>query len=348
MQKTSNTVAFVQDSSKVDETDLSLIHALQINPRVTWTRLGEVLDVDPSTLTRRWSRLTREGLAWFTCYPRRNPAWNGHGWQANAFVEVETIPGNRRAVTEELALHSDVWNIDATSGRRDLMLTVAASSIMAIDEEVMTSIATIPGVRATRTHYFRRILREGGSWRLDALSPDQQRALRPSPKQGRSRPGERDLDLLRMLGPDARLSASAVAQRLGCSTATAGRWIERLLASDYVGTRCEVAHYVAGWQVAATLWLDVPQRELTTVGAAIASLPQIRLCVTIGSEANLVAQVWLHRIEDLDEFEEQLATEFSGTRVLDRWITARFAKRLGHTLRADGRRKGFVSFFADS
>ncbi|MDI2027024.1 Lrp/AsnC family transcriptional regulator [Saccharopolyspora sp. TS4A08] len=337
----------MQDSSKVDETDLSLIHALQINPRVTWTRLGGVLDVDPSTLTRRWRRLTREGLAWFSCYPRRNPAWSGHGWQANAFVEVETVPGNRRAVTEDLAKLSNVWNIDATSGRRDLMLTVASAGVMELDEEVMTSIATVPGVRATRTHFFRRILREGGSWRLDALSPDQQRALKPASAQGRSRPGERDLALLRMLGPDARLPASEVARRLGCSTATASRWIERLLASDYVATRCEVAHYLAGWQVAATLWLDVPQRELTTVAAAIASLPEIRLCATIGSEANLVAQVWLHRLEDLDEFEEQLATDFSGTRVLDRWITPRFAKRMGHTLRADGRRKDFVPFFAE-
>ena len=60
----------MHEFSMVDETDLSLVHALQINPRVTWTRLARILEVDASTLTRRWTRLTREGLAWFTCYPR--------------------------------------------------------------------------------------------------------------------------------------------------------------------------------------------------------------------------------------------------------------------------------------
>lgn len=336
----------MHEFSMVDETDLSLIHALQINPRVTWARLGRILEVDASTLTRRWTRLTREGLAWFTCYPRVGTGWTGHCREAGAFVEVECVPGNREAVMDELADHSTVWNIDATSGRRDLMLTVVSSNIMAIDEEVTTSITTIPGVRATRTHYFRRIIREGSSWRLDALSPGQQRALQPSPpRPSRARPGPRDLELLRLLGPDARLPASTAAAHLGCSVGTASRWIERLIASNHVSTRCEVAHYVAGWQVAATLWLDVSQRELTTVAAAISQLPQIRLCATIGSEANLVAQIWLHRIEDLDEFEELLATEFSGTRVLDRWITPRFAKRLGHIIRSDGRRTAFVPLF---
>lgn len=333
----------------VDETDLSLIHALQINPRVTWTLLARTLEVDASTLTRRWSRLSREGLAWFTCYPRVSSGSTGYDWQAGAFVEVECVPGNRQSVMDRLARSNTVWNIDATSGRRELMLTVVAPNIMDIDQEVATSIATTPGVRATRTHFFRRLIREGSSWRLDALSPAQQRALLPEPSRPtRARLGPRDFELLRLLGPDARIPASTVAAELGCSVGTAIRWIERLMASEQVSTRCEVAHYVAGWQVAATLWLDVPQQELTPVAAAIARLPEIRLCATIGSEANLVAQIWLHRLEDLDKFEELLATTFSGTRVLDRWITPRFAKRLGHVLRPDGRRTDFVPFFPGS
>jgi hypothetical protein len=36
------------------EADLELIDALQINPRVTWAQLGDVLGVDPVTVTRRW------------------------------------------------------------------------------------------------------------------------------------------------------------------------------------------------------------------------------------------------------------------------------------------------------
>lgn len=331
----------------VDETDLSLIHALQINPRVTWSRLARAIDVDASTLSRRWSRLTDEGLAWLSCYPMSSEGRAGRGW-AGAYVEVECLPGSRQPVMDELSRHNVVWNIDATSGRRDLLLTMISSSIVAIDEAVDSAIATVPGVRATKTHFFRKIIREGSAWRLDALSPSQQRALLPAPSRSQGAlPGPQDLELLKLLGPDARIPASTVAAHLGCSAGTAGRMIERMLASGYVATRCDVAHFVAGWQVAATLWLDIPQHELTTVAAAIARMPEIRLCATIGSEANLVAQIWLHRLEDLDKFEEMVATGFPGTRVLDRWITPRFAKRLGHILRADGRRIDFVPLFPE-
>ncbi|GAB3297368.1 Lrp/AsnC family transcriptional regulator [Parasphingorhabdus pacifica] len=338
----------MHESPTVDEIDLSLIHALQISPRCTWSSLAGVLGTAPSTLTRRWARLTREGLAWFSCYPVGERGRGADGWQTGAFVEVECFPGDRGSVMDALAGMNSVWNIDATSGRRELMLTVMASSILELDEEVATSIGTVAGVRATRTHFFRRIFREGSSWRLDALSPAQQRAL--SPAASRTVPGrlsDRDREVLKMLGPDARVPASAVAARLGCSVGTAGRWVDRLLRSEQVSVRCEVAHYVAGWQVAATLWLDVPQEDLTRVATGIGRLQQVRLCATIGSEANLVAQVWLHRMEDLDGFEEFLATEFSGSRVLDRWITPRFAKRLGHVLHPDGRRFEFVPLVAD-
>lgn len=336
----------MHDPCPVDETDLSLVHALQIRPRIAWARLARVLEVDASTLTRRWARLERDGLAWFSTYPVAGPGWAGHDWHAGAFVEVECLPGARDAVMARLARRRAVWNIDATSGRRELMLTVLAPSILALDEEVAADIATLPGVRATRTHFFRRIIREAASWRLDSLSPAQQRALGPGDARTRQPLGTRDLELLRLLGPDARLPATAAAAHLGCSVSTASRAIRRLLANEHVSVRCEVAHHAAGWQVAATLWLDVAQRELTSVATAISRLPEIRLCVTVGSEANLVVQVWLHRMEDLDGFEEHLATGFPGTRVIDRWITPRFGKRLGHVLRPDGRRTGFVPFVA--
>jgi DNA-binding Lrp family transcriptional regulator len=333
----------MQDYATMDETDLALVHALQLQPRVTWAHLADVLDVDASTLARRWTRLSRAGLAWFSSYPRRTAEWSGHGWGAAAFVEVECLPGRRKPVMDVLARNPAVLNIDATSGRRDLMLTMTAPSIVALDQEVDSAVATIADVRRTRTHYFRSVIREGSTWRLNALSPEQQRALAtPSTHDGSSPPGPRDLGVLRILGPDARTPAVTVAEQLGCSEATAGRWIRRVLDSPFTATRCEVAHNVAGWEVAATLWLDVPQHDLKSVGSAISRLREIRLCVTVSSEANLVAQIWLHRLGHLDQFEMLLATRFPGTRILDRWVTPRFGKRLGHLIDPDGRRTDYV------
>ncbi|MHA6804256.1 Lrp/AsnC family transcriptional regulator [Salinifilum ghardaiensis] len=338
----------MHDSANLDETDLALVHGLQLQPRISWAQLAEVLDVHPATLTRRWERLSREGLAWFSCYPQPTRNWTDHAWSAGAFVEVECAPGLRGQVGERIAQLPAVWNIDATSGPRDLMLTMRAPSLVDLDREVGEVIARISGVRATRTHFFRSLVRDGSWWRLDALSDEQQRTLRTAERREPStRPEAQDLAVLRLLGADARLPAASVARALGCAHNTAGRWIRRVLGADFTAVRCEVAHNVAGWGVAATLWLDAPQTELISTAEAIARLPEIRLCATVGSEANLAVQIWLHHMADLDRFETLLCTRFPGTRVLDRWITPRFVKRLGHLIGEDGRRRGFVSPLGD-
>lgn len=55
-------------SSSVDRLDLALLHALQIAPRASWTRIGQAIGVDPVTAARRWTRLTGEGYGWLTAY----------------------------------------------------------------------------------------------------------------------------------------------------------------------------------------------------------------------------------------------------------------------------------------
>jgi hypothetical protein len=56
------------ESVTVSETDLQLLHALQISPRVPWNVLGDVLGISSTTAARHWARLSGEGLAWVTAY----------------------------------------------------------------------------------------------------------------------------------------------------------------------------------------------------------------------------------------------------------------------------------------
>ncbi len=45
----------------LDELDLALVDALQVNPRASWAALGDVLELAPVTLARRWQRLAESG-----------------------------------------------------------------------------------------------------------------------------------------------------------------------------------------------------------------------------------------------------------------------------------------------
>lgn len=50
------------DVRLLSEEDLALVHALQLQPRASWSVLGRALDVDPVTVARRWSRAETSDL----------------------------------------------------------------------------------------------------------------------------------------------------------------------------------------------------------------------------------------------------------------------------------------------
>ena len=85
----------MQDSAELDEVDLALVNALQLQPRAPWALVGDVLGINPVTAARRWARLESEGLAWISAYPPITPH------QANAFVEIACEPGQGLSVAGE-------------------------------------------------------------------------------------------------------------------------------------------------------------------------------------------------------------------------------------------------------
>src|SRR4051812_14897586 len=136
-----------QDSAaELDELDRQLVHALQIHPRAAWRLVGEVLGVDPVTVSRRWRRLELQGLAWVTAYPRLTDAQHA----VTAVVEIETEAGAADRVAAELAAGARVVTIKHTTGARDLVVTVQATDIDSLASHLTRDVSTVPGVRATR------------------------------------------------------------------------------------------------------------------------------------------------------------------------------------------------------
>jgi DNA-binding Lrp family transcriptional regulator len=331
----------MNDSRLLDDQDLQLLHALQFSPRASWQSLGRVLELDSSTLSRRWQAMTSAGLAWVSAYPTpRGP------WGSLAFVEVSCTPGRREEVVGVLQPMDAVWTIECTTGTRDLFLTVGMASLEELDTFVSEQIASIPAVSRTRTHFSRVFYREGSSWRLNALNPLQRQALsglaRATIPQPSTDPSEYERALVHTLACDGRRSASSIAQALDRSLSGVTRGIERLFASGQARIRCEVAHNTAGWRASVALLLSVRQDLLPALAHSLSALPQMRMCASIVSASNLLCQLWMNRIEELDYVEAYLAERCPTARVDDRWMTSRFAKRVGHLIDPDGRRTGCV------
>ncbi|POX48085.1 hypothetical protein C3489_28015 [Streptomyces sp. Ru71] len=86
----------------------------------------------------------------------------------------------------------------------------------------------------------------------------------------------------------------------------------------------------------------MPADRLDPVGAAPAALPQTRLSAATTGSANLLLQAWLHTPEESRTLEEQIVRRFPEVSVSGRELTLHAARRLGHLLDGEGRRRGHV------
>lgn len=334
-----------------DDLDRLLIDALQRAPRASWTALAPLLRTDPSTLSRRWSRLTAEGLAWTTCYvlPERMQLRTGAGEMLRssaAVVEIRCEPGRRAEVAAALGEQAPVLNVEYTTGTRDLVLTLSASSPSRIDAYVAERIAVLPGVAGTSTSFLRRIFREGSEWTLDVLRPDQRAAVDALPLRSAAAPpaphDELIDDVIRALQPDVRRSAADVAQELGVSVALARRGIAGVSRSDWVRMRADFAHDLAGWNASVHLWLTVPQDRMTDLAAHVSRHRSLRLCASTLGRENFIATLWFRELLDLDELEESILHRYPEAAVTDRWMVPRSVKRMGTVFDSEGRRDRYV------
>jgi len=325
----------------VDALDLQIINALQIHPRVSWAQLGRVLRVDPSTISRRWSVLTKERQVWTSCY--EGPGARSKEPIVSALVEIRCAPGRRGDVIAELARQGPIFSVHCTSGPRDLYIMISTHSLLSMDRYIDEHIVVTPGIVGTRTHYLRTVFLEGSGFRLNALADDQVKALqhlRPSDPPQQRKPAYHEI--IQALGADVRRTTADLQRDLGRSLAVVSRDIDALLAASWVRWRVDFAHTLLGWSAAAVLWLNVQQSDLERIVASFGQLNQVRLCASVTGQANLAVFLWLHNLQELDEIEGRLGAVFPRVLIKDRWIVPRIAKRTGYILDLDSRRLRYV------
>src|SRR5688572_4325201 len=124
-------------SYELDELDRRLVHALQINPRARWTALAPILGVDAVTLGRRWERMADAGVAWVSGHP--GPDLIG----PLAMVEIEAVPAATLGLADEISSDREAFTVDLTAGGRGLLVLVAASSMDALTEYLLSRLPSL-------------------------------------------------------------------------------------------------------------------------------------------------------------------------------------------------------------
>ncbi|MCC9157056.1 Lrp/AsnC family transcriptional regulator [Streptomyces parvulus] len=320
-------------SDRLTETDLVLIDALQSAPRSPWSRIAEATGTAASTAARRWERLRDKGMAWVTAYESADSVVVAH-------VEISCAAPEVAANADRLARLPWVVSVYEVAGDYDLLITVGAFDLPGIRGVVRDDVSTLPGVEQARVRLAMTQYGEGGDWRMRALSnAERVRLPQRSPvgcvsfsDTGRDRYSAADRELLAVLGRDGRIGHRALGQALGVSEHTAARRLRKLLVDGRVVLRCDFAQRLAGLTTSVIYRARVPHADCDEVGAALARLEAVRLCVSVSGEENLFVHALLHGLSGAAPFEASVRDRMPTGGVTARTVVLRAVKRVGWVL----------------
>ncbi|MFD7497025.1 Lrp/AsnC family transcriptional regulator [Streptomyces sp. NPDC059832] len=324
------------------ELDISLIDALQLNPRADWAELAGALCHSPKTLARKWSALSERGLAWIAIGP--GPAFVRYG--CAAFLVVSCRPHAKRDVVAALIAEPAVVSVSATSGGADFLVDAFAPSLDDLARLLSERIETIGGIVSVTTLVALATYREGSRWRVQALDL-QQSALLTRPQAGASRrsgPSLDDLDrlLLEALSRDGRLPWTDLADRCGTTGPTARRRVGKMIDSGRIALRCEGANALVGPIVPTTFMISVPPDEVNRAGEVLGRIPKCRVLEAITGPSNMLLTMWFRSTAEIAPFEAALVRELPSIVIADRFVSLRTYKRGGHILDAEGRSTALI------
>jgi DNA-binding Lrp family transcriptional regulator len=314
----------------LDEIDRALVHALHLDGRVSFTRVGAVLGVSPQTITRRYQRLRAE--ASLRVVGLRHPeATGGTRWMLRLVAD----PAGAQSLAHALVRRPDTTWVYLASGGTEIVTLVQAGAEVGDHSLLLHDIPRRSGITQVSAHLVLRAYLGGPStWRglADALTASQEAALRPPASSepalsgsalsgsalsgsalsgsalsgpafsGPAELGEIDRRLLAALARDGRTPHTELAAAAGCSAVTAARRLTELRERGVLFFDVEIETAPLGGVTKALLWLSVPPAQLASVATALAGHRELGFVAVTTGRTNLVAIALCRDPADLHDY----------------------------------------------
>ena len=304
--------ALAFDSSTVDAMDQGIVHCLQLNPRVQFRQIADVLGVSEQTVARRYRRMQSDGLVRVVTIV--TPSSFG---ESSWLVRIQTRPDAARPLSVGLAQRNDVTWVTIGAGGTDIAAQLQSRSAAARDDLLLERLprqTQVLGftVQCVMHRYFRG---SGAEWTVQSplVSAEAEKAIlarAPATVPDASVHLTPDDELMvATLAADGRTSIADLAQQTHWSEARVNRRLAALIAAGVIFLDVDIAHSAFGIDNAVEIWLTVEPAHLHEVGQSLAQLSEIAFCVALTGTANLMAGGWIRAEDELYAF----VTERIGT-----------------------------------
>ncbi|WP_405193653.1 Lrp/AsnC family transcriptional regulator [Streptomyces anulatus] len=324
------------ESVTLDALDRRLVHALQLDGRLPFSRIAAALGVPERTVARRYHRLrSRLALRVVGLVDGRRTG------MLDWIVRVRCAPEAVETLAVLLARREDTsWIAPLVGGTE---LTCVIRTPPPGDDgrrSFFEQLARTAGVREVGAACVLRPVAGVGGWagRMDALGEAEQRLLLP-PRPAPADPADpaeavpvlspADSALLRALSQDGRADLGRLASATGCSESTVRRRIGQLRDSGVLAFEVEIDPALFGYPIEALLWLDVPPAGLRAVAEALAGHQQVAFAALTTGPSSVFVMVECRSVSGLHAYVTDELAALHGITRIESAVTQRRTKRAG-------------------
>jgi len=313
----------------LDPLDLKLLQALQLDGRVPFSRLAEVLAVSDQTVARRYRRLrTTVGLRVLGMTDESR--LGRQSW----VVRLRCTPDVTEQLAGALARRPDTSYIGLFSGGTEVMCAMKPRSSQERDELLFDRLPRTPRVISVSAHCLLHSYYGGPlGWlnKLRALDPDEEAALTRPPVETAGAPVTLDADdeaLLAVLRRDGRTPLTDLRTGTGQTEPAVKRRLDRLRSCGVLYFDVQYDRESLGHPTVAMLWLTVAPSALADVGRALAKHPEVGFAAAVTGQANIVASVICRDTGALYTYLSERIGVLGGVRAVETVLTLRQVKQL--------------------
>ncbi|WP_106189333.1 Lrp/AsnC family transcriptional regulator [Umezawaea tangerina] len=316
-----------RESVVLDDVDRGLLHALDVDGRASFARIGEVLGVSDRTVARRYARMRETGLVRLVGDVNA-VRFGGSEW----VIRVQCKPGSAVEVATALARREDTRWVHLLSGGTEICASLRSWTLEERDELILQRLQRTAPVVSVTAH---SVLHVFGQDRPDldgrgTLDDEQVAALRPA--RGNADHvtlTDDDRPLVKALAADGRATYQVLAAATGWSESTVARRVDALRAAGLLYIDVDVDLALIGYRTDARLWVSVPPAHLAETGAALTAHPEVAFCAATTGPTNLLVSAVCRDGKDLYRYLTQRLGSLPHVRGVETAPVIRTIKRAG-------------------
>ncbi|GAA2525033.1 Lrp/AsnC family transcriptional regulator [Winogradskya humida] len=326
----------------LDELDLKLLQALQLDGRAPFNRIAAVLGVSDQTVARRFRKL-RATVGLRVLGMTDELRLGRSSW----LVRMQCTPDAAEKLADALARRADTSYVALISGGTEVVCSMKPRNRADRDELLLDRLQRTPRVIGLNAYcILHRFYGDRLGWlgKASALTPAEESALRPGPVE--PPPGTATVDavdevLLAALFHDGRATIAQLQSESGHSEDVVHRRLERLRAEGVLYYGVQYSPELMGHDVGAMLWLTVAPAALSTVGRALAGHREVEFAAASTGRVNIVAAVRCRGTEELYAYLTDRIGALDGVLMVESALILRQIKQLALSGVPSGGRAGY-------